>query len=50
MYDNPVEAMLGVYGMDLLEFIAGVFDVTSWKLGRGSRQQHLTEQLLERLK
>ena len=45
---GPVEALNGVYGLDVLEFIAGVFDVSSWKMGRGSRAGHLVEQLLEK--
>ena len=43
--NNAVESMTGVYGLDLLEFIADQFGVSSWKMGRGSRAAHLTEQL-----
>lgn len=46
---NPVKSMKGVYGLNLLEFIASSFDVTSWKMGRGSRAHHLIEQLNEKL-
>jgi hypothetical protein len=42
-----VESLTGVYGLDVLEFIASVFDVSSWKMGRGSRADHLAEQLVE---
>lgn len=45
---GPVNALEGVYGLAVLEFIAGVFDVSSWKMGRGSRAAHLVEQLLEK--
>jgi hypothetical protein len=45
---GPVNALEGVYGLDVLEFIASVFDVSSWKMGRGSRVGHLVEQLLEK--
>jgi hypothetical protein len=44
---GPVKALEGVYGLDLIEFIASCFDVTSWKMGRGSRAAHLAEQLVE---
>lgn len=47
---GPVNALEGVYGLDVLEFIAGVFDVSSWKMGRGSKAGHLVEQLLEKWK
>jgi len=42
-----VKSIKGVYGLDLLTFIANVFGVDSWKMGRGSRAQHLAEQLVE---
>lgn len=45
-----LESLTGVYGLEVLEFIAGVFDVSSWKMGRGSRAEHLCEQLLEKWK
>lgn len=45
-----VEALAGVYGLEVLEFIASVFEVTSWKMGRGSRAAHLAEQLVEKWK
>lgn len=45
-----VESLTGVHGLDVLEFIASVFDVSSWKMGRGSRAEHLCEQLLEKWK
>jgi len=44
---NYAAEMNGVYGLEILEFIANVFNVTSWKMGRGSRAQHLIEQLTE---
>lgn len=47
---KQVEALAGVYGLDVIEFVASVFDVTSWKMGRGSRADHLAEQLLEKWK
>lgn len=47
---GPVEALNGVYGLDVLEFIASCFDVDSWKMGRGSKAAHLVEQLLEKWK
>jgi hypothetical protein len=43
-----VDSLGGVYGLQLLEFIAGCFDVSSWKMGRGSRADHLSEQLVEK--
>ncbi len=43
---NPVHSMKGVYGLRVVEFIASCFDVTTWKMGRGSRAQHLQEQLM----
>lgn len=46
--NKAVEALAGVYGLEVLEFIAGVFDVESWKMGRGSRAEHLCEQLMEK--
>jgi hypothetical protein len=45
---NPVHSMKGVYGLSVLHFIAGCFDVTTWKMGRGSQAQHLIEQLMEK--
>lgn len=45
-----VESLTGVYGLDVLEFIASCFDVSSWKIGRGSRADHLAEQLVEKWK
>jgi len=48
--DREVASVTGVYGLELLEFIARVFDVDSWKMGRGSRAAHLTEQLMEKWK
>lgn len=42
-----VDSMRGVYGLQLLEFIASTFKVSSWKNGRGFRAAHLSEQLLE---
>lgn len=48
--EGPVAALKGVYGLYLLEFIAGCFDVNTWKMGRGSRADHLSEQLLEQWK
>ena len=47
--NTVVAALKGVYGLDLLEFIARTFNVESWKLGRGSRAQHLAEQLWPKL-
>ncbi len=44
---RKVASLKGVYGLDLLEFIAGTFGAESWKMGRGSRAAHLTEQILE---
>lgn len=43
-----VKSVKGVHGLRLVEFIASVFDVTSWKMGRGSRAEHLSEQLVEK--
>jgi hypothetical protein len=40
-----IKELQGVYGLELLEFIARCFDVHSDKSGRGFRQGHLTEQL-----
>lgn len=48
--NKVVEALSGVYGLDVLEFVASVFDVSSWKMGRGSRAAHLAEQLVEKWK
>lgn len=45
---KEVDALEGVYGLDLLEFVANCFGVTSWKMGRGSRAAHLCEQLVEK--
>ena len=45
---GPVNVLEGVYGLSLLEFIAGCFGVDSWKMGRGSRAAHLAEQLVEK--
>lgn len=45
-----VQSLNGVYGLELLEFIARCFDVNSWKMGRGSRAAHLVEQLVEKWK
>ncbi len=42
--------LTGINGLELLEFIAGVFDVSSWKMSRGSRAAHLEEQLVEKFK
>lgn len=47
---QEVESLTGVYGLDVLEFIASVFDVASWKMGRGSRAADLCGQLLEQWK
>lgn len=45
--DGEVIASLkGVYGLEVLEFIARTFGVDSWKMGRGSRASHLAEQLV----
>lgn len=44
---EPVESLKGIHGLQLLEFIASTFGVDSWKMGRGSRAAHLTEQLVE---
>ena len=46
---GPVSALTGVYGLALLEFIAGTFEIDSWKMGRGSRASHLAEQLTAKL-
>lgn len=46
---NLVKSMKGVHGLRVVEFVASCFDVTSWKMGRGSRAQHLIEQLNEKL-
>jgi hypothetical protein len=51
IFDNagkPVHSMKGVYGLRVVEFVASCFDVTTWKMGRGSRAQHLIEQLNEK--
>lgn len=45
---EQLDAVKGVYGLDLLIFIAQQFKVTSWKLGRGSAAAHLRQQLLEK--
>lgn len=53
LFDNagmPVKSVTGVYGLPLLQFIAGCFEVTTWKMGRGSAAQHLIEQLEEKFK
>ena len=42
---KEVESLKGVHGLALLEFVANCFDVDSWKNGRGSRADHLIEQL-----
>lgn len=47
---KEVESLEGVYGLEVIEFIAGCFDVDSWKSGRGSRAGHLYEQLIEKWK
>ena len=47
---QQVAAMTGVYGLEVIEFIACCFGVDSWKMGRGSRADHLCEQLLEKWK
>lgn len=47
---NPVKSMKGIHGLRVVEFIASCFDVSSWKMGRGSRASHLIEQLQEKLK
>lgn len=47
---KEVDSLTGVYGLDVLEFIASVFDVASGKMGRGSRAADLCEQLLEQWK
>ncbi len=44
----PVNQLREVYGLQLLEFIASVFDVSSWKMGRCSRAFDLAEQLMEK--
>lgn len=44
-----VPSVTGVYGLDLLEYIARCFDVTSHKMGRGSRAGDLIEQLEAKL-
>lgn len=41
-----VSSLKGVYGLELLQWIADVFGVSSWKMGRGFRAQHLQEQLV----
>jgi hypothetical protein len=41
-----VDSLKGVYGLELLEFVAGCFGVDSWKMGRGFRAAHLLQQLL----
>lgn len=48
IYQNnePVKSMTGVVGLSLLSFIAGCYGVDSYKMGRGSRANHLAEQLL----
>jgi hypothetical protein len=43
---REVESLEGVYGLSVIEFVASCFDVDSWKSGRGSRADHLHEQLL----
>jgi hypothetical protein len=45
---NLVKSMKGVHGLRVVEFVASCFDVTSWKMGRGSRASHLQEQLVEK--
>ena len=50
IYDSSgeaIEGLVGVYGLELLEFIARTFGVESWKMGRGSRAAHLNELLVE---
>ena len=51
IYDNDgnlVKNIKGVHGLRVVEFVASYFDVTSWKMGRGSRVEHLREQLVEK--
>jgi len=51
IYDNDgnlVKSIKGVHGLRVVEFVASCFDVTSWKMGRGSRVEHLREQLVEK--
>jgi hypothetical protein len=45
--EQPVDFIDGVWGLRLLEFVASTFNITSWKMGRGSRADHLIEQLKE---
>lgn len=45
---QQVQSLTGVYGLELLEFIASCFEIDSWKMGRGSRAAHLAEQLTEK--
>jgi hypothetical protein len=51
IYTNAgeVDALEGVYGLELLEFIAATFEVTSWKSGRGFRASQLSEELIKKL-
>lgn len=44
--NKPVAGVSGVYGLNLLEFIASTFDVHSGKMGRGFRAGDLCDQLL----
>lgn len=44
---RPLPALTGLYGLDLLEFIAGCFGVRSNKMGRGFRAGDMAQQLLE---
>lgn len=44
---KPVEKMLGIYGLEVIEFIARVFKVSSNKNGRGFRANDLKQQLHE---
>jgi hypothetical protein len=43
---RKVKVLQGVYGLEILEFICGVFAIDSWKMGRGSRAVDLAEQLI----
>lgn len=52
LHDNDgkeVDTLTGIYGLDLLEFIAGIFQVNTRKHGRGSRADDLLCQLKVKL-
>ena len=47
--DGSIGDVFGVYGLDVLEGIAGALGIDSWKSGRGSRAMDLTGQIRQKL-